>query len=527
MAGLSSAPEQFVKIWRQIDINHRIAIVLAGVCSAAAVIALVVWSGQPSYRLLFGELSRKDAAAIVAQLDSEGIAYKLADGGTTVLVEADKVQMARAKMMAQNLPSGGDGFEILDKGSLGMTHFAERKTYLRAVQGELARTLEAVDSIEWARVHISAPEPSVFVDREQPASASVLLKTRGGATLEGGQIASITSFVARAVEGLTPKNVTLTDQFLNPLSKAVYDDGPGAATAHLQAQRDIEQHLTKKVRTLLDATLGPGKSSVSVRAEIELKQEELRSTEYDSEGRVARTEKTMTKKSSGGSSGSGGGPVGTDAALRNAAAGSAGGGGSTESETEETSDYEWPVKELHTVNHGVEITRLTVGVLVAGTHKEEQGEDGKTTRTFVPLPDAEITKLTEVVKNAVGFSETRKDNVTVDCRPFYEPEPAVTDAELASARRMALLERVGKHAAAAVVVLAWLLVMRRMAKKARAAKEAAAAEAQAPVQAKAAAAAAVQSTESPLRERVAAAIQGDPDRASTVLKTWYSSAKAS
>lgn len=526
MAGLSNAPEQFVRIWRQVDVNHRIAIVLAGLGSVAAVVGLVVWSGRPSYGLLFGDLSRKDAGAIVAQLDSEGIAHKLGDGGTAVLVEADKVQTTRAKLMSQGLPSGGDGFEILDKGSLGMTHFAERKTYLRAVQGELARTLEAVDAIEWARVHISAPEPSVFLDREQPASASVLLKTRGGAALEGGQIASITSFVARAVEGLEPKNVTLTDQFLNPLSKAVHGDGPGAATAHLQAQRDIEQHLANKVRSLLDATLGPGKSSVSVRAEIELKQEELRSTEYDNEGRVAKTEKTMTKKRSGGTSGSGGGPVGAEAALRNSAAGSGGAGSGTDSTTEETFDYEVPVKELRTVNHGVDVKRLSVGVLVAGTYKEEQGEDGKASRTFVPLPEAEITKLTEVVKSAVGFSEARKDSVTVDCRPFNTPEPAVSPAELASARHWALLERVGKHAAAAVVVLAWLLVMRSMAKKARAAKEAAAAEAKVAAQA-AAAPAASGGGASPLRERVAAAIHGDPERASTVLKTWHTSAKAS
>ena len=180
MAGLADVPEQFAAIWRRVDINHRIAIVLAGLGSVAAVAGLVVWSGRPSYGLLYSNLSRKDAAAVVGQLEGEGIAYRLDDGGTTVMVQSDQVAQARARLLMQGLPEGGDGFEILDKGSLGMTHFAERKTYLRAVQGELARTISSVDAIEWARVHVTAPEPSVFVGRDQPASASQKADRRSG-----------------------------------------------------------------------------------------------------------------------------------------------------------------------------------------------------------------------------------------------------------------------------------------------------------------------------------------------------------
>ena len=524
MAGLANVPEQLAAIWRRVDINHRIGIVLAGVGSVAAVVALVFWGSRPSYGLLYSDLSRKDAAAVVAQLESDSIPYRVAEGGTAVMVASDQVQRARAALMMQGIPEGGDGFEILDKGSLGMTHFAERKTYLRAVQGELARTIRQVDAIEWARVHISAPEPSVFLDRDQPASASVLVKVRHGAQLSPTQVAAVTAFVARSVEGLEPKNVTVTDQFLNPLSRAVMDDGPGAATAHLQAQHEIEGRMESKVREMLEATVGHGRCSVSVCAEIELKQEELRSTEYDSDGRVARTEKTLTKKSSGGAASDAGGKVGADAVLGQAPRKAAPKPGRTESTVDETMEYEVPVKELRTVNKGVLVKRLTVSALVAGTHKVEKGQDGKETKAFVPLAAEELTKLSDAVKQAVGFDEARKDVVKVECVPFNEPEPAVTPAELAGERRWALIERIGKHAGTVVLVLMFVLVARSMAKRARAAREAAEAEAKESQAAKAPAAAPTASQ--PLRARVAAAVQSDPDGASDVLKTWYSGADA-
>jgi flagellar M-ring protein FliF len=209
MAG-SGIVGKFARIWSQIGVNQRISIFLVGFGSIAAVAGLVYWGGRPSYGLLYSGLSRKDAGAVVAQLESESIPYRLEDNGTTVLVAGEQVQKARAKLLTQGLPAGGDGFEILDKRSLGMTDFAERKTYLRAVQGELARTIGSIEGIEWARVHLTAPEPSVFLEKDRPTTASVLVNTRGGARLSPTQVASIAALVARSVEGLEPKNVTIS-----------------------------------------------------------------------------------------------------------------------------------------------------------------------------------------------------------------------------------------------------------------------------------------------------------------------------
>jgi len=518
MAG--SVPQQVASIWRQIGINQKLSIALVGVGSVVALACLVHWGRQPSYGLLYSGLSRKDAAAVAAQLESETIPYRLEDNGSTVLVSSDQVQAARAKLIAQGIPSGGDGFEILDKRTLGMTDFAERKTYLRAVQGELARTIGHIEPIEWARVHISAPEPSVFLDRDRPATASVLLNVRGGATLSGTQVAGIASFVARSVEGLEPDKVTITDQFLNPLSRRASGEGPGSATAHLEAQREVERHLTKKVQDMLDTFLGPGRSTVSVSADIVLKQEELRTIEYEETGRVARREKTTTSKTSGGESAASG-AVGTTSNLPRGGAAS-GASGRTSSDSTEEIDYEVPKKELVKVDNGVTIQRLTVSVLAAGTTAVGKDAEGKETRKFQPLPQAELTKLSDAVKQAVGYDESRKDTLTVESVAFNEPEPAVSAEEAAGERRWDMMLRIAKQASTVVVVLAFLLTARSMLRKARAARAAAEASAGTERAAQAARAAAVtQAVEAPLRERVAAAVDGNPDAAAELLKSWY------
>jgi len=525
MAVSGSPARQLAALWRQIGINQKLSIVLVGAGSAAALLAMVYWGGRPSYGLLYSDLSRKDAAAVVAQLESESIPYRLEENGTAVLVPSDQVQKARAKLITQGVPAGGDGFEILDKRSLGMTDFGERKTYLRAVQGELARTISQIEPIEWARVHISAGEPSVFLDRDRPATASVLLKLRGGAPLTAAQVGAIASFVARSVEGLQPDKVTITDQFLNPLSRAAGGEEPGAATEHLEALREVERHLTRKVQEMLDAVLGQGRSTVRVSADIALKQEEHHYTEFTEEGRVARLEKTTTSKTEGGAAPAAGGAAGAASNTRagpRATAPAAAASPSTSDTTEEF-EYEVPKKEIVKVDHGVTIKRLTVSVLVAGTHTVEKAKDGKETRKFQPLDPAELTKLGDAVKQAVGADESRSDVVKVECVEFNEPLPAVAPDEVAGERRWDLILRLARQGSAVVIVLAFLITMRSMLRRVRAARAAsdAAAAAQARQSIAVPAAAGGRAAEPPLRERVGAAVQSNPEAAAELLKAWY------
>jgi len=513
--------QQFAAIWRQIGINQRLSIVLVGLGSIAAVAGMVYWGGRPNFGLLYSGLSRKDAAAVVAQLETEAIPYRLEDNGTTVLVSTEQIQKARGKLLTQGIPAGGDGFEILDKHVLGTTDFSERKTFLRAVQGELARTIGCIEGIEWARVHISAPEPSVFLEKDRPTTASVLVKTRGSARLNPTQVASIASLVARSVEGLEPKNVTITDQFLNPLSKGVSDDGPAAPTAHLDAQREVEHNIARKVQDLLDTSLGQGRSAVSVSADIALKAEEHRIKQFEKEGRVAKREKTTNSKTTGGEGGSGG-PAGAASNLPGGAQPSpATASARTSTDTNEEIDYEVPVKEIIKHDRGVTVKRITVSVLVAGTHSVERDKDGKETgKKFQPVPEASLAKLTDAVKQAAGYDTQRGDQVKVDCVEFNEPEPAVSAAEVAKERQWDFILRAAKHGSTVVIVLGFLITMRFMLRRARAAREAAARQVR-PVGGGGAAAAAPTAGNLPLPERVAAAVKGNPDGASELLKSWY------
>ena len=520
MAAPGNPAQQLAGIWRQLGLNQKVSIVLVGVGSAAALLAMVYWGGRPSYGLLYSGLSRKDAAAVIAQLDGDGIPYRLRDNGATILVPTDKVQQARAALLQQGIPSGGDGFEILDKRTIGLTDFAERKTYLRALQGELARTISQMDLIEAARVHITLPEPSVFVEQEKPATASVLLQVKAGARLSPSQVAAIASFVAGSVEGLEPENVTITDQHLNRLTRPSAEEGPGVASAHLEAQREVETYLRKKVQDMLDAFLGEGRSTVSVAADIALKHEQVHMVKFQEEGRVAKREKTMTSKSEGPTRA--GGPAGTATNLPGGASASTS-PPTTNSESTEEFEYEVPREETTKIDQGVTIKRLTVSVLVAGTYKVEKDAQGNETKTFVPLPDAMIQKLTEAVKQAVGYDQSRNDTVTVECVEFKERQPVLTSEVLAGDKRWDLILRVVKHASTVVVLGAFLFVVRSMLKKARAAREAREAELAAAREAQAReAAAAIQGAgQVSLRERVSAAVSANPDAAADLLKAWY------
>jgi len=522
MASPGNPAQQLAGIWRQLGLNQKVSIVLVGVGSAAALLAMVYWGGRPSYGLLYSGLSRKDAAAVIAQLDGDGIPYRLQDNGTTILVPTDRVQQARAALLQQGIPAGSEGFEILDKQTIGLTDFAERKTYLRALQGELARTISQMDLIEGARVHITLPEPSVFVEQDRPATASVLLQVRRGAKLSPSQVAAIASFVAGSVEGLEPQSVTITDQFLNRLTRPSAEEGPGVASAHLEAQREVETYLRKKVQDMLDAFLGEGRSAVSVAADIALKHQQVHSIKFQEEGRVAKREKTMTSKSEGAGA-SAGGPAGAAANLPGGATATTTTPPLANSESTEEFEYEVPREETTSIDQGVTIKRLTVSVLVAGNYKVEKDAEGKETKTFVPLPEAEMQKLTEAVKQAVGYDESRKDSVSVECVEFKERQPVLPPEVLAGDQRWGLILKVAKHASTVVVLGAFLLVVRSMLKKARAAREAREAELAAAreAQARQAAAAAQRTGQVSLRERVGAAVAANPDAAADLLKAWY------
>src|SRR5690349_19039698 len=202
------------------------------------------WASTPSYSPLFSNLSSADASAVVDKLDAEGVAYKLSNGGSTVMVPKDQVYSARIKLSGEGLPSSSDsGYSILDGQSLSTSQFQENVNFKRAMEGELATTIEAINGIQTATVHLALPEKQVFADKQDPATASVLVATRPGVTLDGEQVQAITHLVSSSIDGLDPKKVEVVDAAGRVLS--VNDDSAGGV-ANTRAQQIAEFEQEKK-----------------------------------------------------------------------------------------------------------------------------------------------------------------------------------------------------------------------------------------------------------------------------------------
>ena len=253
-------------IWSRASFSQRAGLAIGIVAIAAIGIALAMWSFDKQYRVLFSQLDDAEAAAIVERLKAEKTPYRLADNGRTVLVPAESIHEVRLALVAEGAPIGGGvGFEIFDDQGLGATEQSQRVSYQRALQGELARTIAALDDVRRARVHLVLPESTLFERDRQEPRAAVTLNIHSGTGLEREQIAGVQRLVAASVAGLDPAKVVVTDQRGITLSGALDIGAGGAMTGgRLQMKRDTEQYVTRKVVELLDRAFGPGQAMVSV-----------------------------------------------------------------------------------------------------------------------------------------------------------------------------------------------------------------------------------------------------------------------
>ena len=279
-----------------LDLRRRAAALMAGFSSgqkavtAVALLAIVIggvfftsWASKPSYAPLFTNLESSDAAAITQKLASEKVSYQLADGGRTVMVPAPKVYQLRIDLSAAGLPNGGGGgYSLLDKEGLTTSEFRRRVDYQRALEGELVRTITAIDGVAGASVHLVIPADDVFADTKQQSSASVLLKTAPGKTVNPDQVQAIVHLVSSSVEGLDPNQVTVADnkgQLLNTPG----EDGVDAAVASTRSRQtsQFEDNLARSVEDLLVPVVGHGKAIVKVNADLDYSQRSVTTETYD------------------------------------------------------------------------------------------------------------------------------------------------------------------------------------------------------------------------------------------------------
>ncbi len=288
--------KSLVALWGELGLNQRVSLVVASLAVIGGLIAVVVWSRRPDYQLLYGRMSEKDAAVIISQLQTQNIPHQVSAGGTAVSVPTDQVYKLRMDLASKGLPSGdGVGFEIFDKGQFGLSDFVQRTNYLRAIQGELARTIAQLQGVRSARVMIVQPENRLLLtDQGIKPSASVFVDV-GGGRLETEQVNAIRNLVANSVQGLQPDFVAVVDNRGHVLSEELKQDPAlGTASSQMRYKQQVEDYLAKKVETMLASVIGPGNAVVRVSAEIETEATTSTQEKYDPDGQVVRSQ-TITE----------------------------------------------------------------------------------------------------------------------------------------------------------------------------------------------------------------------------------------
>ncbi|NBG96658.1 flagellar M-ring protein FliF [Pyruvatibacter mobilis] len=366
---------------------------------------------SPTMSLLYSDLSVSDSAEIIAKLDGLNIPYELKGDGTTILVPKDEALRLRMSMAQAGLPSGGSvGYEIFDNTSaLGTTSFVQNMNHLRALEGELARTIRALDSVQAARVHLVMPERELFTRERQDPTASIVIKSRGG--LARSQAKGIQFLVASAVEGLIPSNVSIIDETGVMIAGGIEGDAGGSASLD-ERQREYENRLRRQVADIVTSVVGSNRARIQVAAEMDFNRITRNSETFDPEGQVVRSTQTVEESSSATERDPEAGvTVGNN--LPDAIGQGGGENNATNSESaarvEETVNYEISRTTTTEVVEAGRIKRLSVAVLVDGLY--ETAEDG--TQTYTARTQEELELIGRLVRSAIGFDETRGDKVEV------------------------------------------------------------------------------------------------------------------
>lgn len=430
----TTSPTNLLESIRQWPRKRQLSLAAVVLACAVFFTIIILQANRADYQLLFGNLDNADAAAVVDRLKEQKVPYRLENGGRAIFIPAEQVYETRLSLAGSGLPRGGGvGFEIFDKQSFGMTDFAQKINYLRALQGELARTIASLAPVEAARVHLALPEKRLFREQQQKATASVIVKLAAGQNLREGQILGIVNLVAGSVEGLEAEQVAVIDDNGRVLSKTSDNTAEsGMAPNMLEYQQNLEQRLEMRAQALLDRALGMGNSMVQVTATVDFTQRERMEESYDPNTTAVRSEQSSTEK--GGIAGAGGVP-----GVQSNIEGEQGRNSFIPtSRTNETVNYEISKVVSKQVDPVGGIKNLSVAVLVADRPVENPDGDGETP-TYAPRDASELAAIEKMVGRALGLDTQRGDRIAVISRPFetaFSEEPLVKPSPWSRIYRM-------------------------------------------------------------------------------------------
>ena len=443
---------------------------LALVIGAALVVALMVgawlWSQQPDYKVLFSNFTDRDGGAIVTSLQQMNVPYKFAEGGGAILVPASQVYDARLKLASQGLPKGGSvGFELMENQKLGVSQFLEQVNFQRALEGELARSIQAIGAVQTARVHLAMPKASVFVRDQQKPTASVVLNLNQGRTLDAGQVSAIVHLVASSVPELASKSVTVVDQSGNLLSESdKATNANGLDPAQLKYVQDLQRSIVKRIESIISPLVGPNNVRAEATADIDFSHSEQAAEIYKpNQTPNSGTIRSQQTNETGGAAATG--ATGVPGALSNqpppaataplvaAAPGTpaATAAAAANSHRESTVNYEVDKTIRYVQQPMGGVKRLSVAVVV--NFKRDVDKAGKVTNRA--LTEAEKTQVNDLVKEAMGFSKDRGDtlNITNSLFAGVEAEPVVEVPIWKNPEYLQIAKDTGKWLLGAAVIL--------------------------------------------------------------------------
>lgn len=452
---------------KQLSTQKKLGLMVA----AAAVIALVagtwLWSQAPDYRVLYANLSEQEGGTIIDALQKMNVPYRFSDGSGSILIPADQVHEVRLRLAGQGLPKGDlSGFEILENQKFGASQFLEQVNYQRALEGELARSIQSLSAVQGARVHLAIARPSVFARERQQPSVSVLLNLYPGRVLSTEQVSAIVHLVSSSIPNLSVKNVTVVDQQGNLLSGR--QDNPletGLDSGQLKYVQDMEQNFVHRIEAILTPVTGQDNVHAQVTADIDFSRVERAEETYRPNNNPAESAAVRSRQQSESMSVSqpdGGVP----GALSNRPPAPAQAPieakedqektaqtTPTDTRKESTTNYEVDKTVSHIRQSVGQINRLSAAVVI----NYRTGVDKQGNPVSEPLSSEEIEKITALVKQAIGFSEARGDTLTVTNSQFRLKEEAQEEAPLWKDPDTVMLARdIGKQLLIAIVVLFFL-----------------------------------------------------------------------
>jgi flagellar M-ring protein FliF len=437
---------QTAVIWGKLSLQQKIITSSVVALAFFGLITLMLWSGgnKPAtagYTVLYSNLEVTESSEITDVLKESNYKYKIENDGRNVLVEKKSLYEARMALARKGLPKHrGLGYELFDKNNLGMTDFVQKLNARRALEGEMQRTIEGLEEVEAARVHLVIPEPSIFLENQKNPTASVVVKTKGGTKLGKEQIRGIGYLVSSSVEGLKPDNISIVDDEGRLLSNPYGNDESALVSSrNIELQQNVERYLENKVDRLLSNVLGQGKSAVQVAVDLDFDKVEKTLEQYNPESRVVRSEER------------------NDENVKNAPDGD-------RQKERSLTNYEIDKTVQSIVGELGNIKRMTISVAVDGRYAKPDSKDKKAEPAYEARTAVEIQNIEEMVKNATGYDLARGDQISV-ANVKFDNEQFKTQLDGMNMEMWMKYGLMGiKYVGIFVIILALILFLRSLAK---------------------------------------------------------------